>query len=60
MLVMRFTWWWNMKLKIVGYLKNVKFDQDKRVYDSNYIARTIKTNGGGNYLVYEHKDKDDK
>ena len=50
----------NPNLKIVGYLKNVKFDQDKRVYDSNYIARTIKTNGGGNYLVYEHKDKDDK
>ena len=37
-----------MKLKIAGYLKNVKFEQDKRVYDSNYLARTIKCNGGGN------------
>lgn len=51
----------NPNLKIVGYLKNIKFEQDKRVYDSNYIARTVKTNGGGNYLVYEQdKDKDSK
>lgn len=45
------------KLKIVGYLKNVKFDQDKRVYDSDGISRTIKCNGGGNYLVYENGKK---
>ena len=38
----------NINLKIVGYLKNVKFEQDKRVYDSNFLARAIKTNGGGN------------
>ena len=47
----------NINLKIVGYLKNVKFEQDKRVYDSNFLARAIKTNGGGQYLVYE-QDKD--
>lgn len=60
MRVMKSMWWLNMRninLKIVGYLKNVKFEQDKRVYDSNFLARAIKTNGGGQYLVYE-QDKD--
>lgn len=42
-----------IKLKMVMLLPNVRFDQDKRVYDSNGLARTIKTNGGGNYLVNE-------
>ena len=36
-----------IKLKIVGYLPNVEFEQDARVYDSRFLARTIKTNGGG-------------
>lgn len=50
-----------IELKIVGYLKGVEFEQDARVYDSRYLARTIKTNGGGNYLVYEQdKEKDSK
>ena len=46
-----------INLKVIGYLKNYKFDQDKRVYDSNYLARTIKTNGGGNYQVMNIKKK---
>lgn len=43
------------KLIIAGLLPAdiVKFEQDQRVYDSNGIARTIKCNGGGNYLIYE-------
>lgn len=38
-------------------LTNVKYKQDKIVYDSKYLARCIKTNGGGNYLVYGNTNK---
>ena len=46
-----------INLKIVGLLEGVDFEQDARVYDSRYLARTIKTTGGGNYLVYEQETK---
>lgn len=36
-----------MKLKKVGILTNVKYKEDQVVYDSNYIARCVKCNGGG-------------
>ena len=41
-------------------LKGVIYREDAVVYDSNYIARTIKCNGGGNYIVYEQKVKETK
>lgn len=45
------------KLKIVCLLPNVKFEQDQRVYSVKGIARNIKCNGGGNYLIYEKSKK---
>lgn len=39
-----------MELKKVGMLKGVKYREDAVVYDSNSVARTMKCNGGGNYM----------
>lgn len=45
------------KLKKIGMLSNVKYREDAVVYDIKGIARCIKCNGGGNYLIYEEKKK---
>ena len=39
-----------MELKKVGMLKGVKYREDAVVYDSDNVARTMKCNGGGNYM----------
>ena len=44
-----------IKLKKVGMLKGVIYREDAVVYDSKGLARCIKCNGGGNYLIYETK-----
>ena len=37
----------NINLKLVALITDFKYEEDKKVYDSDYLARTIKCNGGG-------------
>ena len=46
----------NINLKLVALITDFKYEEDKKVYDSDYLARTIKCNGGGYYLIHKGRD----
>lgn len=40
-----------IELKVVAKRTDTNYEQDQLIYDANYLARCLKTNGGGQYMI---------